>query len=271
MIPDKKPIATGYTADIIEWDEKYVIKLFKGWTNPGLAERELQNTQIAHAAGLKVPYAREIIEVNSRRGIVFERLDGMSMLHHMQTKPFEIAASLRLFGQLHADMHAIDIETTMPLPQTVRLASNIQHTTELSPDLKKAVLTALESMPKGSRLCHMDFHPDNIILTEKGPFIIDWDPAGNGNPLADVAATSIIIWGGDPANRPGSLKRAIEKGIGYFLNRSYLKHYAKSISFDRDQYLAWLPIVAASRLDDGHLNLQKWLLSVVETGIRNYH
>jgi thiamine kinase-like enzyme len=137
--------------------------------------------------------------------------------------------------------------------------------------LKKAVLTALESMPTGNRICHMDFHPRNIILTENGPFIIDWETAVKGNPLADVAATSIIIWGGDTTNRPRSLKRTIEKGIGYLLNRSYLKHYVKINALDKDQYLAWLPIVAASRLNDGHLNLQKWLLSVVETGIRNYH
>jgi len=271
MISDKKPIATGYTADIIEWDEKYVVKLFKDWINPHLSEREFQNTQIAHAAGLKVPYAREIIEVNSRQGIVFERLDGITQDHHMQTKPFEIAASLRLMGQLHADMHAIDLKTAMPISLTERLASNIQQTAELSPDLKKTVLKALESMPAGSRICHMDFHPRNIILTENGAFIIDWETAGKGNPLADLAATSIIILGGDTTNRPKSPKRAIEKGIGYFLNRSYLKHYAKINAFDQDQYLAWLPIVAASRLNDGHLNLQKWLLSVVETGIRNYH
>ena len=271
MISDKNQIATGYTADIIEWDEKCVIKLFKDWTNPHLAEREFQNMQIAHAAGLKVPYAREVIEVKSRQGIVFERLDGITQDLHMQTKPFEIAASLRLFGQLHADMHAIDLKTAMPISQTERLLSNIQQAAELSQELKKAVLTALESMPTGNRICHMDFHPRNIILTENGPFIIDWETAVKGNPLADVAATSIIIWGGDTTNRPRSLKRTIEKGIGYLLNRSYLKHYAKINALDQDQYLAWLPIVAASRLNDGHLNLQKWLLSVVETGIRNYH
>ena len=52
----------------------------------------------------------------------------------------------------------------------------------------------------GDRLCHNDFHPDNIIFRtpeEGGPVIIDWERAGVGDPIADVAGTrwmAMITW-----------------------------------------------------------------------------
>ena len=50
--------------------------------------------------------------------------------------------------------------------------------------------TRLESMPKGNSLCHGDFNPSNIIISEDNkPYIIDWSHATQGNPCADAAST----------------------------------------------------------------------------------
>jgi thiamine kinase-like enzyme len=48
--------------------------------------------------------------------------------------------------------------------------------------------TRLEAMPKGTKLCHGDFNPSNIIITKNDvPYIIDWSHATMGNASADVA------------------------------------------------------------------------------------
>jgi thiamine kinase-like enzyme len=55
------------------------------------------------------------------------------------------------------------------------------------------VLKFLGGLSEGSALCHYDFHPGNIILSPKGPVIIDWLNALVGNQLADVSRTFMLI------------------------------------------------------------------------------
>ena len=45
---------------------------------------------------------------------------------------------------------------------------------------------------EGERLLHLDFHPDNVLLSQRGPVVIDWTNARAGDPAFDVAMTWVI-------------------------------------------------------------------------------
>ena len=93
--------------------------------------------------------------------------------------------SARLVAELQADMHACSIPD---LPsQRHRLAKALQQAELLPVDMREAGLKALNDLPDGGRLCHGDFHPANILMSARGPIIIDWLDATRGNPLADLA------------------------------------------------------------------------------------
>jgi aminoglycoside phosphotransferase (APT) family kinase protein len=57
------------------------------------------------------------------------------------------------------------------------------------------------------RLCHGDLHPSNVILGSDGPMIVDWFDASRGDPIADVARSSVTLLG-DGANPPEHLPGA---------------------------------------------------------------
>ena len=42
-------------------------------------------------------------------------------------------------------------------------------------------------------MLHLDFHPDNIMLTADGPMVFDWPNAALGPPAADVAMAWLIV------------------------------------------------------------------------------
>jgi hypothetical protein len=77
----------------------------------------------------------------------------------------------------------------------------------------------------GERFLHMDLHPLNIILSSKGPIVIDWTNAARGNPMVDVAATWVLL---ASANIPGGrLQTAMAKvGRGVLL-RAFLDPFPK--------------------------------------------
>lgn len=67
----------------------------------------------------------------------------------------------------------------------------------MSTDTKRTVLAVLGEMPDDERLCHGNFHPDNVLMTLQGPVIIGWMDATRGSPLVDIARTSLLLSMGD--------------------------------------------------------------------------
>lgn len=258
------PIASGRTADVYPWDEGHVLKLYRPGTPPETAEYERLKTAAAHAAGLPVPEAGPVVEVEGRFGLVLERLDGRPMMEMLLQEPDAVEPMARRLASLHLEMHTRAGPEALP-DQRARLWAKISRATVLSGAERDAMLAALDGLPGGDRLCHGDFHPGNVILTERGPFIIDWLDASRGNPMADVARTAILFLGQMENPAPGSAPLDAMKR--YY--RLYLDAYLQRDQGRRAELRRWLPIVAAARLSEGIEEQREWLLQVARTsGVR---
>lgn len=55
-----------------------------------------------------------------------------------------------------------------------------------------AVPARLAAAP-GARILHLDLHPGNVMLTPRGPAVIDWDNAAEGPPGLDLAMSALIL------------------------------------------------------------------------------
>jgi uncharacterized protein (TIGR02172 family) len=251
-----KPIALGRTAEIHAWGNDQILKLFHDWMPPYAIEYEAEIARAVHTAGLPVPAVGEIIEIDGRLGLVYERVDGPTMDQDLAKRPWKFFSSTRLLAQLHVDMHTSSITPDIP-SQKQRLKQRIQKTDVLPDDLKDAVANKLQQMPDGERLCHGDFHPQNVLMTRQGPVIIDWTDATRGDPVADVARSSIILQGA----------ALTDPSAGWF-HDAYLRRYFR---LRRDnthgQYNTWRAIVAAVRLTESIPEQQEWLLAQVKAGL----
>jgi aminoglycoside phosphotransferase (APT) family kinase protein len=45
----------------------------------------------------------------------------------------------------------------------------------------------------GDRIVHLDLHPLNVIMSARGPVVIDWANAMLGKPLFDAALTYVLL------------------------------------------------------------------------------
>ena len=95
-------IGKGLTAQVYGWGQGRVLKLFESWRPEEKVERELRATRAVHAAGLPAPAVYEIVEVEARQGIVFERIDGPSMFEQVIARPWRLFAAARQLAELHA-------------------------------------------------------------------------------------------------------------------------------------------------------------------------
>ena len=166
-------------------------------------------------------------------------------------------------AELHVKLHTNPVQVDIPR-QRQRLIDKINAAKALPEALKSKALIALEAMPDGDRLCHGDFHPGNILVTLHEEMIIDWTDVTRGNPLADLARTTILFCGSAEASHSRySLIRAFLLKI----HGDYIRHYFRLRPGGEEEYRRWLPIIAAARLSENIPEVEKWLISQAEMGL----
>ena len=260
QISADKLLAHGRTADVYEWDTGHILKLFHNWFERENIEYEQRIARAVVASGVKAPVVSELIQLDGRNALIYERVTGISMEALFLRKPWKLFTYARILAQLHAQMHEKVFDTSIPAQQR-RLTNKIKYADELSEHLKTKLLNALKSLPEGDRVCHGDFHPANVLLSEKDATVIDWIDASRGNPLADVARTSVIALGAAESTQTSHVMLKIVVKIFHL---AYLKHYFALRPGGEREYRQWLPIVAGARLSENIPELKEWLVRQAE-------
>jgi uncharacterized protein (TIGR02172 family) len=253
-----QPIAYGRTAEIYAWQEGQVLELFHDRFALEDVKYEARIARTIHASGLPVPAVSDIFRVNGRNGLVYQRVDGDTMWRKLSRKPWGVLHHARRAAELHAEMHASAIQAELP-SQRQKLVNKIGRAEALPARLRSKALAALETMPDGDRLCHGDFSPDNILVATQGEIIIDWTDASWGNPLADLARTTILILGAADCQNQG-----LRKAFVRMFHTVYIRRYFKLSPGGENEYNHWLPIVAAARLSEKIPEMGRWLIARAE-------
>jgi aminoglycoside phosphotransferase (APT) family kinase protein len=216
------------------------------------------------AAGLPVPWVGELLRVNGRQGLVLERLEGPSMLSVMGAQPWRIPALARTLADLQNAVHGVSApEGVQTQRQWVR--PGIETRDFLPDDLKARVLAILDGLPDGTALCHGDFHPGNVLMTARGPVIIDWMTCSQGDPLGDVARSSVLMSAGSvPPETPlpwlvNLLRRQA--------HATYLRRYQQVRPLDQARWSAWRAVMAANFLDVSQSEERPRLIAMVRAAL----
>jgi len=263
----QKPFATGRTAEIYSYQEEKVLKLFFPTVPQSWIDREANVGRYIQEARLPVPKVFERVKVNGREGVVYERINGPSLLNQLARMPWKAAQYARLLASLHAQIHKISAPSNLET-QRKWARGGIPGTDKLSKEMKESVLNLLETMPDGNLLCHGDFHPGNIIVTHRGPVIIDWMTATRGTAGGDVGRTSVIL---EAAQAPeGTPMRWLLEWVRKSFLATYLKTYFQLQPLEKSSFIAWRTIMAANFFVDGSLPGEGAnLLVIIENGVKS--
>jgi aminoglycoside phosphotransferase (APT) family kinase protein len=156
-----KLVASGRDGEIFEFGPGLVVRK----TRDGRSlESEARTLEYMEAHGYPVPHVEELRAGGSE--MVMERLVGPMMMDAMTKGPRPMFANVRLLADLHDQLHEIPAPDWLP---------------------------AIDNGPGADRVLHLDLHPMNVMMTSRGPVVIDWPNAARGDPLTDVGFTYVLL------------------------------------------------------------------------------
>ena len=244
-IKKENMIGQGNTAEIYRLDDDKILKLFRSGLDKGIIEREYQNGIAIQKILDCVPKVYEMVEVNGRFGIVYQEVKGTDMLKIMLTSLWKINDYAKDLAHYH-------LYIQKPIPDNIgsvkeKLKEDLSGVDVLSDEKKEVLRKYLMQLPEGNELCHFDFHPGNIMISDKKAIFIDWMTACRGDSCADVARTCIMLQYGEVAHAPWVMRKLISI-FQQHIYRIYIKEYLLISQRNIEDIKRWELPVAAARL-----------------------
>lgn len=224
------PIAKGNTAEIYLCDNK-VVKLFKEYLPNTESLYEARKQKYAYSCGLHVPKVFEVTEIQGRQAIIMEYVEGESVGELLLNNLSKAEYFISICVSIQQKIHAISVSSDEIEPMEEMLYRQINSVHDLDEKQKGNILKKLDSITFEPRVCHGDFHPFNVIMSNGDVNIIDWVDASSGDIRADVFRTYLLY-----------SQNSVE------LAEMYLHMYCKKTGLLRDEIFQWAPIISAARL-----------------------
>ena len=242
MNETKRKILAVRTSKIIYREGDTVLKVFDSDYSKADVLNEALNQARVEETGLNIPRLIDVLVEDGKWAIRTEYVEGTTLARLMDENPEKTDEYLEYFTDLQTEVH----EKRAPL--LAKLKDKMDRKiceTDIDATIRYDLHTSLESMPKHKKLCHGDFNPTNIVITNSGKaYILDWAHATQGNASADVAQTYLLFC------------LAGKEDIA----EKYMDLFCKKTGTEKKYIQKWLPIVAAAQSVKGRPQERELLL-----------
>ena len=243
-------IGAGRMAEVFAVDDETVVKVDRPEFD-GVAIYEATIMREVIRSGLPVPDVVATTVVDGRHGLVLRRLRGPALAEVVRVSE-SVEPLAEAFVDLHIALHPADAPSAPELIS--RLIEEIERS-GLPPRTRSELSRYVTEGGDDVGLCHFDFHPDNVIVTDTAWKVIDWVAAATGPTTADFARTILLR-----AN-------ATDKATMSFM-RHVRRYGSERRGIAADELTMWLRVVAAARLSEGFGgSYASWLGAVALHGI----
>ena len=242
-------VAPGRTSDVYELGRGSVVKVPRPGVPAAWAATEAEITDEVHRLGLPTPAVRGIEVVDGRDAVVFERIDGRSMWEEVLDGRRDVTGAAAGLAEIQQSIHGATPPELL-LDVADRVGPKIDAARQLSRCERDEARRLLASLPTASTLCHGDLHPGNVLMSGRGPIVIDWFDAAVGSPIADVVRSSLLIrppvGSAELFHLPGSSPDL----LGRF-HDAYVERIVADLDVSTSVARCWEAVLSASRLSEG--------------------
>ncbi len=242
-------IGIGRTAEIYEIDDNKVLKLYFGNISDEAINTEFDINRALNETNVPIANCYEIIKKENRTGIIFDKIDGISMMKSMTNNPFESIKYAEKLAHIHYGIH--NKEVNFKLPDNKEQIKQRIHSVELlNEQYKNKLYKYIDLLPNQKKLCHGDFHPENILLTSNEDYVIDWMTATIGNSCSDIAHTDLLLRYGVSPDEKHGIEKFITNIVKNRFADKYINTYIRLSKVNINEVKKWRIPHLASMLND---------------------
>jgi tRNA A-37 threonylcarbamoyl transferase component Bud32 len=183
-------VGQGRDGDVRTFGPSKVIRISRSG-----ADLSADEQLMAHVAQSGYPVPR-VYHHPDKSVSVMDRIDGPTMMEDLAARPWRLREHAKTLADLHNRLRMI-----------------------APPD-------GLRRLGPGNDLLHLDLHPNNVLLSDDGPVVIDWSNAAIGSAGLDVALTWVLIKTGPITANPAI------KALLLGLREQFVKTYARAAGED---------------------------------------
>ena len=201
-------IGRGRAADVYDVGGGRVLRRYRTAFN---VEREAVAMRHLDKAGFPVP---KVYEADGS-DLVMERLDGRDMLTDLSRRPWLARRHAKTLADMHNRLHQVQAPPNWPQP-----------------------------LGHGDRVLHVDLHPGNVMLTRRGPIVIDWSSVAAGPAGADVAIAYLIMACSEVDDLPLLIRPLVSS-----VRATLVRHFLNGV---RDDPVPFIASAGRLRMADGN-------------------
>lgn len=222
------------------------VKLFDENFSKSNVLNEAINQSRVEETGLNIPKIREVTLIDGKWAIVMDYVEGETLENLITRNAADYENYLNRFVEIQRDVHSRKhlLLTKFSDKMTLKIMNS-----DLDASTRYDLAVRLADMPKYNCVCHGDFNPSNVIVTNSGAtYILDWSHASQGNPTADATKTYLIFL------LVGEEKRA----------NDYLGLYCEKTGTPLSDVEKWIPLVSAAQLVKANPENKRVLCALID-------
>jgi ribosomal protein L22 len=254
-----KLIGIGRTAEIYNYSEDKIIKLFYQDYNENV-QREFKINLLIQNKFSNTAKAYEKTVFENRKGIIFNKINGKSLLKIMFERPQKIEENMKIFYENQKKINDIEFKNGLERYEE-EIVELIKRNDLLDKKLIEYILNIVNNTEKRNNLCHGDYHPDNLLVEKNETYVIDWINARIGNPIIDKARTYILLkFGSLPEEQDEDTLKRIE-----IMRKKIVEKYIELIEKyieNTELFFKWALVMAAARISEDIPKKEKNILKI---------
>lgn len=231
QLPDSKQLIVEHSNKKVYDLGTQIVKVFNADKPASDVLNEALNLARVTESGVKTPHVVEVSQVEGAGwALVTEKVSGVTLEQKMEEDPSRFYEYLEQFVDLQISIHQLHNQL---LPrQKDKYGRMIDSLDGLNATTRYNLQERLNGMRRHRRICHGDFNPSNVIVSEDGTLsVCDWAHATQGSPAADAAMTYLLFAMKDQQQA-----------------EAYLELYCDRADEPMQVVRQWMSIVAASEL-----------------------
>ncbi|MEE0027326.1 MAG: aminoglycoside phosphotransferase family protein [Atopobiaceae bacterium] len=254
-LSDSKVEVARRNNKVVYQDGDRLVKVFNE-RKPGsdVFNEALNNARVSEAGG-RVPRVLEVSQIADGEwegswALALEFIPGRTLEQVIDENEANVDEYFDQFVELQLQVQSGT--ASLLNRQKDKLRRMINSVKSLDPSVRYELQMRLDGIKGGTKVCHGDFVPSNIIMPDDGsdPYVIDWAHVTSGIPEVDAAQTYLLF----QADRPDSAEK-------------YLTLYSKKSDTAKQVIKKWVPVVAAAELARGRHLHEDFLLSQIEVDL----